>query len=170
MRTLSKKSSKIDKIFNKCQIGNIPLFISLTLSIILFIIIITSLSKIEKLANCDCSKIPYKDYVKEWFVFMIFFYIVGIILFSVSNFECWEMFEAYPPIYIFKIIISLVTLIMFIKLFLYLREIRKNCNCAYNNKEAFLYWFFIIYFAIIASLIIISIILIILATVIYFIK
>ena len=167
MRTLSTKSSKLSV---KCETGNIPLFISLTLGIILFIIIITSLSKIEKLANCDCSKIPYKDYVKEWFVFMIFFYIVGIILFSVSNFECWDMFVSYPPMFIIKIIISLVTLIMFIKLFLYLREIRKNCNCAYGNKESFLYWFFIIYFAIIASLIIISIILIILATVIYFIK
>lgn len=167
---MRSSSLKLSKVFNKCQTGNVPLFISLSLGIIVFIIIITSLSKIEKLANCDCSKIPYKDYVKEWFVFMIFYYIVGIILFSVSNFECWDMFISYPPIYVIKIVISLVTLIMIIKLFLYLREIRKHCNCAYGNKEAFLYWLFIIYFAIIAALIIISVLLILFATIIYFMK
>jgi hypothetical protein len=90
---MPSKSSYILKSPNlptKCQIGNIPLFISLFIGIIFYIIIILSLSNIEKLSNCDCSKLPYKDYVKEWFVFMIFYIIVLAIVFSVSNFECWE--------------------------------------------------------------------------------
>lgn len=137
----------------KCQMGNIPLIISFIISVVFYIIIIISLTNIEKLSNCDCSKLPYKDYVKEWAVFMIFYFIVMIIIFSISNFQCWELFINYPPIFGIVLIIGLISFIMIIKLFLYLREIKKNCNCAYGSKEAFLYWFMLIYFSIIIALI-----------------
>jgi hypothetical protein len=145
--------SKSTSLPAKCQMGNIPLFITFIVAIIFYIIIIVSLSNIEKLSNCDCSKLPYKDYVKEWFSFMIFYVIVLAIVFSISNFECWELFINYPPIFSIVLIVGLITFIMIIKLFLYLREIKKNCNCAYGSKEAFLYWFMLIYFSIIIAII-----------------
>lgn len=155
---------------NKCNINNSVLLIALSIGIILNIIIIISLTNIEKLANCDCSKLPYKNYLKEWFTFMIFYKIVVTIAFSFSSFECWELFANYPPYYIINFIIMLMSLIMIIRLFLYLREIKKNCNCAYNGLEKFLYWFYLIYFAIILSLITFSIIIIIFTSVLYIFK
>lgn len=145
--------SKSNNLSSTYKISSIPLFISFIIAIIFYSIIIISLSNIEKLSNCDCSKLPYKDYVKEWFVFMIFYIIVITISFSVSNFETWDLFINYPPIFGIILIVGLITLIMIIKLFLYLREIKKNCNCAYGTKEAFLYWFMLIYFSIIIALI-----------------
>jgi len=165
---MPSKSTYISKSTNlptKCQIGNIPLFISFFIAIIFYIIIIVSLSNIEKLSNCDCSKLPYKDYVKEWFVFMIFYIIVLAIVFSVSNFECWELFINYPAVFGIVLIVGLITFIMIIKLFLYLREIKKNCNCAYGTKEAFLYWFMLIYFSIIIAIISIIVIIAIFSTI-----
>jgi hypothetical protein len=167
---LSTRSNNVSSNSSKCQMGNIPLFISFIVAIIFYIIIIVSLSNIEKLSNCDCSKLHYKDYVKEWFVFMIFYIVVLAILFSVGNFECWELFINYPPIFGIVVIIGLVTLIMIIKLFLYLREIKNNCNCAYGSKEAFLYWFMLIYFSIIIALISLVVIIAIFATLFLFIS
>lgn len=161
-KSLSKLSNNLP---DKCQYGNIPLFIGFPIAIILYIIIIVSLTNIEKLSNCDCSKIPYRDYVKEWFVFLIFYLIVITIAFSVSNFECWQLFIEYPIVLGIHMIVGLITLIMSIKLFLYLRELRKNCNCAYGNKEAFLYWFYLIMISFIVALFIIAIVLIIISVI-----
>ena len=165
--SLTKSSSSSSP---KCEIGNGILLIALTIGIILNILIIVSLTNIEKLANCDCSKLPYKDYLKEWFTFMIFYEIVVFISFSFSSFKCWELFANYPPFYIINLIIMLMSLIMMIRLFLYLREIRKNCNCAYGGLEKFLYWFYLIYFAIILSLITLAVILLIITGVLYILK
>ena len=170
----SKVNSKLTKSLSasssKCQVSNSILLIAITIGIILDIIIIVSLTNIEKLANCDCSKLPYKDYVKEWFSFIIFYKIIMFLAFSLSSFECWELFANYPPFYIINLIIMLMTLIMMIRLFLYLREIRKNCNCAYGGLERFLYWFYLIYFSIILALITFTIILLIITAVLYVVK
>lgn len=166
----SKVKSISSNLPVKCQIGTMTLFILLTIGIIIDIIIIVSLTNIEKLSNCDCSKLPYKDYVKEWFTFMIFFKVVMVLSFSLSSFECWELFYNYTPVYITFLVIGLMTLIMMIRLFLYLREIRKNCDCAYGMKEAFLYWFYLIYFSIILAIIALTIILGIITAVLYVLK
>jgi len=118
-----------------------------TIYIILYFIIIISLSNIEKLSNCDCSKLPYKDYIKEWFTFLIIKNISLLIIFSLSDFECYRLFLRYPIILYLKLTIFLINIIMYIRLFIYLYEIRKNCNCAYGKKEAFLFWFLILYIA-----------------------
>jgi len=153
-----------------CQTSNIIFYISQFIAVILYIVIIISLSNIEKLSNCDCSKLPYKDYIKEWFIFLIIYMVSLFIIFSLSDFKCYEVFLNYPPLFITGIIISLITLVMLIRLFIYLNEIRKNCNCAYGNKEAFLYWFLIIYVSIIILLISISVILIIMTFFLYLYK
>ena len=165
--SLTKSSSSSSP---KCIVGNGILVAAFIIGITLNILIIVSLTNIEKLSNCDCSKLPYKDYVKEWFTFMIFYQITMIIVFSFSSFKCWELFADYPPFYILNLIVMLMSLIMIIRLFLYLREIRKNCNCAYGGLETFLYWFYLIYFAIILSLITLSVILLIITAVLYVLK
>jgi len=165
--SLTKSSSSSSP---KCIVGNGILVAAFIIGITLNILIIVSLTNIEKLANCDCSKLPYKDYVKEWFSFIIFYKIVMLIGFSFSSFECWELFSNYTPIYVINLIVMLMSLIMIIRLFLYLREIRKNCNCAYGGLEKFLYWFYLIYFSIILALITFTIILLIITAVLYVVK
>lgn len=162
--SLSKSSS------SKCLVSNSVLVVAFIIGITLDILIIVSLTNIEKLSNCDCSKLPYRDYLKEWFTFIIFYKIVMLIGFSFSSFECWELFYNYTPIYVINLIFMLMTLIMIIRLFLYLREIRKNCNCAYGGLEKFLYWFYLIYFVIILSLITLAIILGVITAVLYVLK
>ncbi len=170
----SKVNSKLTKSYypssSDCLVTNTVLLISIAIGIILNILIIISLTNIEKLANCDCSKLPYKDYIKEWVTFMIFYEIVIIIIFSLSSFKCWELFANYPPFYIINLIVMLMSLIMIIRLFLYLREIRKNCNCAYGSLETFLYWLYLIYFVILLSLITLAVILGIITAVLYIFK
>lgn len=161
------KSSSSPSSSSNCLVSNTVLIIALSIGIILNILIIISLTNIEKLANCDCSKLPYKDYLKEWCTFMIFYEIVVIIVFSFSSFKCWELFANYPPFYIINLIVMLMALIMIIRLFLYLREIRKNCNCAYGGLEKFLYWLYLIYFVILLSLITLAVILLIITAVLY---
>lgn len=163
--SLSKSSSPSSS--SNCLVSNTILLIALSIGIILNILIIVSLTNIEKLANCDCSKLPYKDYLKEWCTFMIFYNIVIFLVFTLSSFKCWELFANYPPFYIINLIVMLMALIMIIRLFLYLREIRKNCNCAYGGLERFLYWFYLIYFVIILSLITLAIILAVITAVLY---
>jgi len=170
---VSKVKSKINStsgsnnLSYNCQIGSGIVVVGLIIGISINILIIVSLSNIEKLSNCDCSKLPYKDYVKEWFTFLIFYQIVMALAFILGSFECWELFIQYPPMNIINIVVSLITLIMMIKLFLYLREIRKNCNCAYGNKETFLYWFYLIYFSIILSIITLIIVLLVISAILY---
>jgi hypothetical protein len=166
----SKVNSSLSKSSSNCAVGNGVLVVAFIIGITLDILIIVSLTNIEKLSNCDCSKLPYRDYVKEWFTFIIFYKIVMLIGFSFSSFECWELFYNYTPIYVINLIIMLMTLIMIIRLFLYLREIRKNCNCAYGGLETFLYWFYLIYFVIILSLITLAIILGVITAVLYVLK
>lgn len=140
-----------------CIIGNITLFTAFTLGIIINLIFISSLNNLENLANCDCASIPERRYLKEWFVFVIFFQIVMIIIFSISNFDCWEHFYNYPIIYAIYLIVGLLNIIMFIRLFIYIRLLKNNCKCAYGNMEKFIYWYFVILFSLLAAIIVLSV-------------
>lgn len=148
-----------------CAIGNGTLFISLTLGIILNLIFISSLNNLEKLSNCDCASMPERRYLKEFFVFVIFFQLVMIILFAVSNFDCWEHFYNYPIIFASYVIVGLLNLIMLIRLFIYVRLLKNNCKCAYGNMEKFIYWYFVIVFSLIAAVVVLSIFLAIMAAI-----
>lgn len=148
-----------------CAVGNGTLFISFTLGIILNLIFISSLSNLEKLSNCDCASMPERRYLKEFFVFVIFFQLVMIISFAVSNFDCWEHFYNYPIIFASYIIVGLLNLIMLIRLFIYVRLLKNNCKCAYGNMEKFIYWYFVIVFSLIAAVVVLAIFLAIMAAI-----
>lgn len=155
----SKKNSIVKKENSACT-GRIGFFISYAIGITISLVIISSLSHIEKLSNCDCSKLPYSKYIKEWFIFMIFFYVANFTLFFISGEECHETYlNLYPMVYTIYIIIGLISIVMLIRLFLYMRELKKNCKCAYGKKESFIYWYLFIIIAIWVSLIAITLLL-----------
>jgi len=131
-----------------CMMNNSFLFFSALIGIILNVIIVISLNNLEKNSKCKCADLPERRFLKEWFIFMIAVIIIEVVAFTVSNEQCWENFFNTPIIYMTMVIISLFGFIMLIRLFIYIRLLKNNCECAYGNMEKFIYWYLIIIFAI----------------------
>ena len=156
----SKKNSNIKNDNNLGCTGRISILVQYAIGTILALVFISSLSHIEKLSNCDCSKLPYSKYLKEWFTFLIFFYVINFILFISSGEKCQENYLiVYPIMLIVYIIIGIISLVMVIRLFLYMRALKLNCKCAYGKMESFIYWYLFIIYTILFALIAISILL-----------
>ena len=151
-KSLSLSSpAKSVTIGRDCSKDNIYGFISMSIGIIIAIVIISSLNNLEH-SNCKCADLPHRRFIKEWFIFLIFYYLIIFVLFSTSNEACWQNFMKYPYIYTSILIVALVNVIMLIRLFLYVRILRDNCSCGYGNKEKFIYWYLLIVFSIWAFL------------------
>ena len=152
---------------NICAQYNIYIYVAKFIAIVIFTVIITSLNNLEH-SNCKCVDLPYRKYLKEWFIFAIFYLIVLLAIFGVSNQACWQEFKNQPYIFGAMVIFSLFQIIMLIRLFLYVRLLRNSCNCGYGNKERFIYWYLIIIFSIWAAIIILGFILILLTIIKFF--
>jgi hypothetical protein len=148
----------INTFENDCTQYNIALYISKCIAIIIFIVIIISLNNLEH-SNCKCADLPYRDYLKEWFIIAIVYTIIILIIFSISNYACWQQFRRQPYIFAFTFIYTIIHIIMLIRLFLYIRALRNNCDCGYGNKERFIYWYLILLFAIVSIIIILGFVL-----------
>jgi hypothetical protein len=97
--------------------------------------------------DCKCAlNLPYRKYLKEWFIFQVGYLILLLVLFGFSNEACWHIFTKYPFIYGSMFVFAFIGIIVLIRLFLYIRLLRNNCSCGYGNKEAFIYWYLIIIF------------------------
>ena len=149
----SKSNTKSSSSFTSslpiqsCTMGNISMYSATIIMIIIAMVIITSLNNLEH-SNCKCANLPERRFIKEWFIFLILFYIILLLSFGLSNEDCWSSFYNYPFIYGIMLIVGLVNLVMFIRLFLYVRLLRNNCSCGYGNKERFIYWYLLILFCI----------------------
>ena len=147
-KSLTEFELKIQKLNNTaCIINNFIGIISIIFGIIIAAVILSSLDKLEH-SNCKCAELPERRFLKEWFVFMIVYFITLLILFGFSNEACWNNFSNNPFIYGFMIIVALINIVMLIRLFIYIRLLRNNCSCGYGNKEAFIFWYLIIVFSI----------------------
>lgn len=140
-----------------CKAGNRNYYVSLTLSIIIISLIITSLVKIEQ-ANCECSNIPERKFIKEWFIFALIVQIFIFLFFMIGQEPCYYRFVNGNYLYIFTIIFALLNYIMLFRLLFYLRIMRNKCECGYGNIEKFLFWYLVILFSIIALFILLGLI------------
>jgi hypothetical protein len=140
--------------------NNIHLYISLIISLTILSLIIYWLNKID---TCLCaSKIPEKKYLKEWFVFkiiiIIIIYIYAIFIVNNNNFDglSKSTLNIIIGIYIIFVIISAV---MLIRLFIYIRKMRElKCNCGMLKFQNFIYYYLIVAFSFIAFTLLILII------------
>jgi len=126
--------------------------------LIVIILIIYSLNEIDK-SNCECGK-KHRKLIKEWFIFILLFKILFLFLFFIVIATSPFKIEALSGIFVFffivYLLISLTTIVMEIRLLVFLNEMRKSCDCAFKIKEKILFWFYLIYFALlILSLVII---------------
>lgn len=153
--TVNTKNTSTTEV---CETPNVIMYMSFILMIIVKSIIISSLDNLEK-SECRCSKIPPKSYLKSWFVFILVYNIFVLVLFLLSNELCWTLFVKHYYLYVLNLILGFINVVMLIQLFFYVRELKNSCQCAYGNKEKFIYWYLIIVFSIVLVLFLLLIIL-----------
>jgi hypothetical protein len=113
--------------------------------LIIIILIIVSLNEIDK-SGCECGKTNDKHLIKEWFIFYLIFRIItGLII--VISYRNNDLITITTVLNIASIV-DLITIIMEIRLILYLNKMRKTCECAFKVKEQILFWFYLTYFLI----------------------
>jgi hypothetical protein len=138
---------------NTCKTPNEILYVSYIIGIIINIIIIYALNDIEKKIECKCSNNSKKQFLKEWFIFVIVLQIILLLIFIMSNYECLDVFRDEYFNNIFGFMIGIVEIVMLVRLFIYIRWLRNDCKCAYGNEERIIYWYLIILFIIFFSII-----------------
>ena len=129
-----------------CIIGNYMTYISYIIIIIISFIVIYAMNQIEK-STCECVMKNNKNYIKEWFIFMIIYQTTILLTFILSGEKCWTIFmnnKVFPYVYGLMIIISIIHIIFVFKSFIYLNELRTSCKCAYNLSQKILFWYFLI--------------------------
>jgi len=129
-----------------CIISNYITYISYFIVIIMSIIVIYSMNQIEK-STCECKLENNKNYIKEWFIFIIIYQTTILLAFLLSGEKCWSVFTnkyVFPYIYGLLLIISIIHIIIIFKSFIYLNELRTSCKCSYNLPQKILFWYFLI--------------------------
>ena len=81
--------------------------------------------------------------------------------FILGSESCYIKFVKNNYLYIFVIIFGLVNYIMLFRLLLYLRIMRKSCECGYGNLEKFLFWYLVIIFSFIGLMILLGLVMLI---------
>jgi hypothetical protein len=142
-----------------CPYYNKYIYVLFTVSIILNLLIIISLINIEKI-NCNCANIPEKKFIKEWFIFNIIFNITFILFFIFSNKKCYHYMFKNTFLYVITNVIFFITMVMIIRMLVYLNILRKGCECGFGNLEKFLFWYLAIIISLLIFLIVIGIIII----------
>jgi len=149
--------------------NKIIIYISFIIGLVLNFFIIYTLYKLEE-SHCDCSNIPEKRFIKEWFVINITFSIIIIFAFMFSEEECYQTFIENTSLSFIIYIMALINIIMLVRLFIYIRILKKTCDCGYGRKEKFLYWYTLIIISMFLFLITIAAILIVITIILMLMK
>ena len=144
---------------NTCETPNQYFYFSFIIGIIINIFIIYTLINIEKNIECKCSNNSRKQLLKEWFIFILFFNILFLFLFLISNYECYDVFYKDNMNVFFLFLLFIIQIIMLIRLFIYMKWLKDECKCSYGTEEKIIYWYLIIIFIILVSTILLSILL-----------
>jgi hypothetical protein len=116
------------------------------------------LDNIEK-SNCECANIPEKRFIKEWFIIALILGVLFLASFIFGSESCYIKFVKNNYLYVFVMIFVLINYIMLFRLLLYLRIMRRNCECGYGNLEKFLFWYLVIIFSFIALMVLLGLVL-----------
>jgi hypothetical protein len=118
---------------------------SIIISIVSIMISLFILDWINKIANCKCSNIPEGMFLREWWVFLIIWKIFYLILF-ISYEADINQFPTF--INILSLIIGFVTIIMIVRLFIYIRKLRElKCDCGLSPEQNIIYYYLLLVFS-----------------------
>jgi len=142
---------------NTCYRPNILYYISYIFGIFISLFLINALNNIEKNIECKCRNNYNKDYIKEWFMFLILLNTILLLFFILSSYECYDIFMKENMNIMFILLIFIIQVIMMSRLFLYIRWLRDECECSYGNEQKFIYWYLLILFSIVLTILLILI-------------
>jgi hypothetical protein len=140
---LSNSRNSLNKI-NEDEVLNIDTRPSYGVSLFMYIIglcitffILDWLIKVHK---CKCANIEEGLYLKEWYMFLIVWQIIGILYFIING-----SMENSGIISFISTIIMIVSIVMIIRLLIYLDKLRKiKCDCGMSTRENIIYYWYII--------------------------
>jgi len=143
-----------------CEFENAIAYVTYLIGVSIQSFIVYSLYKLEE-STCECAKIKEKNYIKEWFMFIISLNTISIFLFLISNEDCYKKFELFseyssfiPIKYVFILILLVVNIYMLVKLYIYINILKGGCSCGYGLNEKIIYWYLMIVFVVFILLII----------------
>lgn len=124
---------------------------SIIISIVSILISLFILDWINKIATCKCSNIPEGMFLREWWVFLIIWKIFYLMLFIAYEADINE----FPTfINILSVFIGIGTLIMIVRLFMYIRKLREiKCDCGLSPEQNIIYYYLLLVFAILIFII-----------------
>ena len=124
---------------------------SITISIVSIMISLFILDWLNKIALCKCSNIPEGMFLREWWVFLIIWKIFYLILFIAYEADVNEF-----PLFIniLSLIIGIVTIIMIVRLFMYIRKLRDmKCDCGLSPEQNIIYYYLLVLFGVLVFVI-----------------
>jgi len=124
---------------------------SIIVSIVSIMISLFILDWLNKIAKCKCANIPEGLFLREWWVFLIIWQIFFLFLYI-----AYETDQNEYPIFIniLSVIIAFVTIIMIIRLFIYIRRLRDmNCDCGLSPEQNIIYYYLLLLFAVVVFII-----------------
>ena len=124
---------------------------SIIVSIVSIMISLFILDWLNKIAKCKCANIPEGLFLREWWVFLIIWQIFFLFLYI-----AYETDQNEYPIFIniLSVIIAFVTIIMIIRLFIYIRRLRDmNCDCGLSPEQNIIYYYLLLVFALVVFII-----------------
>ena len=133
---------------NSCDTPNYYYYTSYIFGALINLFIVNTINNIEKNIECKCANNSKKDYLKEWFIFLIFFNTFYLIFFFISNYECYDIYAKENMNLIFIFLMIIIQIIMLIRLFIYMRWLKNECKCSYGTEEKIIYWYLLILFII----------------------
>lgn len=142
---------------NTCKLPNNYFYIAYIFGVLINIFIINTLNNIEKRIDCKCADNSKKDFLKEWFIFLIFFNSFFLLFFIISSYECYDIYYKENMNIFFMFMISIIQIIMLVRLFLYVRYLRNGCKCSYGIEENIIYWYLLVLFILFITTILLTI-------------
>jgi hypothetical protein len=111
----------------------------------------TILDWLNKIALCKCSNIPEGMFLREWWVFLIIWKIFYLILFIAYEADV-NQFPTF--INIVSLTIGVITIIMIVRLFMYIRKLRDmNCDCGLSPEQNIIYYYLLVLFGVLVFVI-----------------
>jgi len=105
-----------------------------------------------KMDSCVCgNKIPEKKYLKEWFIFAFIYNLLVCIYLFTNDFKNKDQLQTLTYLNYLLWILGFIGLIMFIRMFIYIRKLRAlKCDCGMLKQQNFIYYYQIVIFSIYA--------------------
>ena len=148
-KSLSNKFFDINDEATMTKISNISYYFNLIAIIISLCINFFILYWLIKVEKCKCANIDEGLYLKEWYIFLVIYQTIMFIM-ILFNISIPKTDITLMLLFIFSIILSIISFVMIIRLLIYISKLKKNnCDCGMSRQENIIYYYYIVVFSVI---------------------